>query len=241
MVEIPVRSRIRHDQPARRVVVEKAEHHEGGYVRLTLGGPEADGLMTMGPDDHCKIVIDEESGLGRHYTPLIIGGRLVFDVFIHDEGPLSTWAAGLPVGEMVTIRGPRGSRTYPEGLSTLVLVGDSSSFPPLQRWIDDAPAHVAVHAVAVGGGAEYLRCAEVASLTEVTPDPDEILAAVQSLDLDERTYVFAAGESTMLIELRRWLRNESVVDNSAIAVKGYWKKGEANLDHHAPVDPSDPE
>ena len=38
-----------------------------------------------------------------------------------------------------------------------------------------------------------------------------------------------------------YLRRELGLPKEQVDAHGYWKKGEANLDHHAPLDPSDPD
>ncbi|MBN9613092.1 MAG: SIP domain-containing protein, partial [Actinobacteria bacterium] len=50
---------------------------------------------------------------------------------------------------------------------------------------------------------------------------------------------FLAGEATALIPLRRHLRRERELPKAQVDVHGYWKRGTAGHDHHAPVDPSD--
>jgi NADPH-dependent ferric siderophore reductase len=50
-----------------------------------------------------------------------------------------------------------------------------------------------------------------------------------------------AGEATMLAPLRRYLRRELGLPAEQVSASGYWKRGIVNLDHHAPLDPSDPD
>jgi NADPH-dependent ferric siderophore reductase len=40
--------------------------------------------------------------------------------------------------------------------------------------------------------------------------------------------------------LRRYLKHERGLAADRVAIEGYWKRGVTNLDHHAPLDPSDP-
>ena len=41
-----------------------------------------------------------------------------------------------------------------------------------------------------------------------------------------------AGEANALKPIRRYLRRELGLSKDQVEVDGYWKKGDANLDHH---------
>ena len=42
-------------------------------------------------------------------------------------------------------------------------------------------------------------------------------------------------------DLRRYLRRELALPAAQVALSGYWKRGTVAFDHHAPIDPEDPE
>jgi NADPH-dependent ferric siderophore reductase len=54
---------------------------------------------------------------------------------------------------------------------------------------------------------------------------------------DERAFAFLAGEATMLVPLRTLLRGLLPDGRDQVAASGYWRRGVAGLDHHAPLDP----
>ena len=58
---------------------------------------------------------------------------------------------------------------------------------------------------------------------------------------DGAGFWWLAGESQSLIAPRRYLRRELGLPQDAVDCSGYWKRGAAEHDHHAPVDPGDPE
>ncbi len=64
---------------------------------------------------------------------------------------------------------------------------------------------------------------------------------LRAQDVDADTFVWAAGEATALIPVRRWLKAEAGLPKENLSLHGYWKRGEAGLDHHAPLDPADPD
>jgi NADPH-dependent ferric siderophore reductase len=53
--------------------------------------------------------------------------------------------------------------------------------------------------------------------------------------------VWAAGEASALVPVRRYLKHEVGLRPDQLDVQGYWKRGIVNRDHHEPVDPTDPD
>jgi NADPH-dependent ferric siderophore reductase len=194
-----------------------------------------------------------ESGtvMVRDYTPREFRDGTVpeldFDFFIHGEGPASSWAANAVVGDPMVIAGPRGSRMPPEGLSRVILAADETALPALARWIESLPDEVEIVAFATVSNesdAAYLEPSHVnrARLVWIDKQQDALERAFRAYGpISDDTYVWAAGEAASLIPIRRYLRRELGLTAAQVKVDGYWKLGEAGRDHHAPVDPSDPE
>jgi NADPH-dependent ferric siderophore reductase len=69
------------------------------------------------------------------------------------------------------------------------------------------------------------------------PGTTDLLArAVAATDLpDGEGFVWAAGEAGAMRPVRRHLR-ERGLPKDWVDVDGYWKRGVANHDHHAPID-----
>ncbi|MDJ0350787.1 siderophore-interacting protein [Cryobacterium sp. PH29-G1] len=72
-------------------------------------------------------------------------------------------------------------------------------------------------------------------------DDHALLDTVRAQAIDDGTFVWAAGEARLLIAVRRHLRSERGLGRDQAQLSGYWKRGIDNLDHHAPLDPLDPE
>ncbi len=177
--------------------------------------------------------------------------ELDIDFVLHGEtAPATAWASRARVGDRLTIGGPRGSKLPPEGLASAVLVADPTALPALMRWIELLPTDAAVTAVVVVPDDSYRwYVAEAARRVEwiLIEEPDDaaraenLLTVVRGLTLGPSTYVWAAGEATSLIPVRRHLRRELGLDKTRAVVDGYWLRGIPNRDHHAPLDPTDPE
>lgn len=199
--------------------------------------------------------------IARDYTPLAFNDAaaagegavptLDLDFVIHgDDGPASAWASRVEVGDTLTIAGPRGSHLPPTGASAAVVFADETALPAARRWLEhfgDTVPVTGLFSVADPQTSTYFDVAEdVAKHHELRwfsgdGRESEALQALRDLDIDEATFVFLAGEATSLIPMRRYLRRELGLPASQVDVSGYWKRGEENLDHHAPIDPSDPD
>jgi len=193
--------------------------------------------------------------ISRYYTPLGFRANgndfeLDVDFVLHgDGGPASAWAARAAVGDEVVIGGPRGSKLVPEGVTRLILIADETALPSASLWIDMLPTSVPISAifeVADESVKSYFSAAQHDRMSAEwlygTGDAGQTEVALRALgQIDDTTFVFLAGESGMLIPLRRYLRRELGLPKSQVSIDGYWRRGVTDADHHAPLDPSDPE
>ncbi|MCA5891758.1 siderophore-interacting protein [Isoptericola sp. NEAU-Y5] len=175
--------------------------------------------------------------------------ELDVDWVLHgDEGPASAWAARAAVGDEVVLAGPRGSVGVPDGVARLTLVGDETGLPALARWVRSTGPQVPVTAVVEIGDdvdEEFVEAelgrAEVEILYR-TDGPGQLETAVRSLGgLEDGEFLVALGEAGELVPVRRYLRRELGLPAERLSLAGYWRRGTVNLDHHLPLDPSDPD
>lgn len=197
--------------------------------------------------------------VSRDYTPLAVrvgtgtsgtvGTEVDLDFVLHgDEGPASAWADRARVGDQLAVAGPRGSRLVPEGIGRLILVADETALPAVSRWLRLRPRDVGVVAlldVADDSVTTYLDDVDRTGVTAhwlTGHAPAALEAALRALGpLAERDYVALAGEATTLVPLRRYLRRELGLPREQVSASGYWRRGVVALDHHAPLDESDPD
>jgi NADPH-dependent ferric siderophore reductase len=193
--------------------------------------------------------------ISRDYTPLVNDdGELELDLFLHDDGgPAAGWAARVSEGDQIVVAGPRGSKLAPTGVDRFVLGGDESALPALSRWLrilpDDADVTVLVEvqdaddeaylAGLAGPGRRITwlhRGDDAPGTTSLLEDAVRALPQAEGL-----AFWWFGGEASTLRPIRRYLRRELALDASTVECSGYWKRGVANHDHHAPVDPDDAE
>lgn len=213
----------------------------GELVAPTAAGPGEDGINR--PDGQT---------FARDFTPLNVRdeseGR-VFDVdfFLHDDpGPASAWAAQAAVGDRIVVVGPRGSQSAPTGVGALLCLVDPTALPATVRLINEVPLVTDIEVVAdvdydaLDWVEAYLR--EGTGRDVLVREPlGGLDQALLDSEVSPGTFLFAAGDANRLIPLRRVIRDELGLPREQYQISGYWRSGEANFDHHGPIDPADPE
>jgi len=165
-----------------------------------------------------------------------------------DEGPASAWASRAAEGDEVVLAGPRGSVGVPDGIGRLTLAGDETGLPALSRWAAALGDGVPVTAIVeIGDDVDeaYVEDELGSATVEIlyrTDGPGQLAEAVRSLGGLEADELFVGlGEADDLVPVRRHLRRELGLPAEQVHVSGYWRRGTVNLDHHLPIDPSDPD
>jgi NADPH-dependent ferric siderophore reductase len=245
-----------------RVTVSGPDFHDfvstgpSDHARVYFPDPVTGELIApraTGPGED-GIIRPESPSFARDFTPLhprrdpATGQRSVdLDILLHvDPGPAAAWGAQAKVGDALVLVGPRGSKAATQNAPRVLLVVDPTAFPSATRWIAEVPATTTVDVIADVAGdpawAEtYLRQESGRADISVVGGGHDLAEAVRTAGVDASTYVFAAGEASRLISLRRYLRNEAALPRDQFAISGYWKRGTAGFDHHAPIDLSDPD
>ena len=213
----------------------------GELLAPTAVGPNEDGINR--PDGQT---------FPRDFTPLNIretsdGICFDLDFVLHENpGPASAWAEKATIGDSIVVAGPRGSRNIPEGIEGLVCLADPTALPAVVRWIDGLPDVSDIEVIADVDPAsiewveDYLRISTGRDILVREPLGGLTQAMLDS-EIGAGTYVFAAGEANSLIPVRRAIRTELGLPREQYTVSGYWRRGEANFDHHGPLDPNEPE
>ncbi|HRQ01145.1 MAG TPA: siderophore-interacting protein, partial [Terrimesophilobacter sp.] len=174
----------------------------------TSAGPDSDGIIR--PDGPT---------ISRDYTPLNqrvdADGRTLIDLdfFTHPEpGVATAWAETAKVGDELVIAGPRGSRSAPQGAPRALLFVDGTALPAATRYLRELPASASIDIIVdedgdLGWVAGYLR-EQGGRDVPVHPAGDDLVESAKTLGVDETTFVFAAGEASRLVGLRRHLRRD---------------------------------
>lgn len=232
------------------------------HVRVYFPDAATGELVAPVPaSDADGIVRPDRASISRDFTPIprTVGGafptstvELDLDFFVHpDPGPASSWAESAQPGDELVVVGPRGSRRAPQDVDGLLLICDETSLPSVSRWVRDIPPGTYVDVVAaIPGSGEWVAdyVGDVAGVEIrvhiVAPDPtgQTTLAALERFPpIGDGVFVWAAGEASALVAVRRHIRRSLGLPPSQAQFSGYWRRGVVAFDHHAPIDPFDPD
>jgi NADPH-dependent ferric siderophore reductase len=258
---------IRHQTRARLLRVLRVTKLSPRMVRVTLGGDDLEGFVTLSPDDHVKLLFPAEGAekpvlpsftpdgvkwpegaarpVARDYTPRRFDAsarELDIDFALHGEGVAARWAQNAQPGQWLGVAGPRGSHVVSYKYDWYLLAGDEAALPSLSRRLEELPA-----------GAKSIAFFEVADAKEVlslTTQADADVRWVlrsegQTLESAVREMEFLPGEYFAWISgevggvraIFKWLLEEKGGDRAHIKADGYWKRGTSNHDHHEPIEP----
>lgn len=209
--------RVRHPLKARRVQVLRTQQLSPHIVRVTFGSPELHDFVSLGFDDHVKLMLPApgqtelvlpqpgpsgekplpppegvERPIMRDYTPRRFDPQaceLDIEFALHGDGPAATWAAQAQPGQTVGIGGPRGSFVVPTDFDWHLLIGDDTALPAIARRLEELPAGAnAVVVLAIEAVDQRpLTTAATVQWHWVTPERDALVQAVSALQLPAGT------------------------------------------------------
>ncbi|RZI22570.1 siderophore-interacting protein [Pseudomonas orientalis] len=241
--------RVTHEIKRRRLQVLRVVDITPRMRRITLGGPELAGFVSLGSDDHIKLLFPQNAaeqaalesptfsikGDGpqpamRDYTPrrFDLGtGELDIDFVLHGDGPASTWAEQAQVGQHLHIGGPRGSMIVPDIFDSYLLIGDETALPAIGRRLEELPAGrkvLAVIEIADAAEQQTLESAADVEIIWVLRGQDDLLDVVRNLTLPGGTlYSFVATETKVSRQVRRVLLETHKVNEEYLKAVGYWR------------------
>jgi NADPH-dependent ferric siderophore reductase len=250
--------RLRREPPAfRRVTVAGTERITPRLIRVTLTGPELDGLTVSEPAASVRLLLpppgesslvmptwtgnefrlaDGSRPIIRTLTPVRTKGHeLDVDVVVHDGGTASAWAAGAGAGDEAAVSGPGRGYTVDPDAPAFLVGGDETAIPAIRQVLAALPESTPVRVlVEVADPAARLPLAadDVTwlDLPAGAAPGDAMVAAVRGADLDDGTHVWIAGEAAAVQRIRRHLFDERDVPRSRTWIRGYWKHGRAGDD-----------
>ncbi|WP_405908435.1 MULTISPECIES: siderophore-interacting protein [unclassified Streptomyces] len=153
-------------------------------------------------------------------------------------GPASRWASEAAPGDRVLLLGPaiednRAIRFRPPEDTDLVVVwADETAVPAASAILESLPAGTRARAWLEVEHTEDIQDLVIAADADITwlvrndgsPMAVDAVRAAQ-LPPAERPYVWIAGESGQVKELRRHLVREREIDRRRITFVGYWRRG----------------
>ena len=229
----------------------------GAFARDGFDLPE---FTSLAFDDHVKLIFapdgdiadalpeQRENGIEWHpsevrvtrdYTPVHLdreAGEVSFDFVVHsarDEGrgPAEEWATAARPGDELWVVGPKSSTMLPASADWVLLVGDETALPAIERYLRDRPLEAPVRVVLAVSDAAALPDLPTApgdTVVTVIAEPGDPKALIGALSETPRPdgegYVWAAAESRALLPVRRLASGEWGIPKNRINMTGYWHR-----------------
>lgn len=241
--------RVSHEIKRRRLEVLRVNDITPKMRRITLHGPDLSGFISLGTDDHVKLIFantpqeqaalenfmagspgDGLKPLMRDYTPRrydAVSGELDIDFVLHGEGPAASWAEQAEPGQFLHIAGPRGSMIVPDIFDSYLLLGDETALPAIARRLEELPAHrhaLVVVEVADQGEQQVFASQAQVDVIWIVRGEQNLLDVTRRLEMPEgKLYAWVATESGLSRKLRRVLLDEFGLEEEFVKAAGYWR------------------
>jgi NADPH-dependent ferric siderophore reductase len=202
--------------------VARREQLSEHLLRLVLA--DVDGFTSTGvPDEWVALTVPGQFQT-RYYTVRSwVGGELVLDVVVHEQGLVTEWAQGPCLGDVVDLSAPKGSFEPPAGALWGVLVGDLTALPAIGRIVESTDLPVTAYVESPDGPLPDYLAAEASWLDPPAPGESGLAELVRGLIWPAGDgYFWMAGESAQMRDIRRHLRHDLGRPTSAYDVMGYW-------------------
>lgn len=251
-VETQAIHRVMHEIKRRRLDVLRVVDLTPRMRRITLGGPELAGFISLGTDDHVKLLFPQNAAEQAALESLVLGAgkdegpkpamrdytprrydlntmELDIDFVLHGDGPASTWAEQAKPGQFLHIGGPRGSMIVPDIFDSYLLIGDETALPAIARRLEGlAGNRRALVVIEVENGAEQQTLESAAQVDVIwvlrEGGKDHLLTTVKQLKVPAgNLYAWVATESKVSRQIRRVLLDEHGLDDKFIKAAGYWR------------------
>lgn len=157
-----------HEPAIRTWRIRRIEDRGSRMRRLVLEPEEGPRMVSLGPGDHCKLLVPgedgrtilpqrDENGRIRNRAELTMrdmsicelhpDGGIVMEIMRHEHGPLGAMTERASTGQQLVTLGPRGSMVPDRVFGRYLIAADLTGLPALRRWLGLIPAGVPVHAV----------------------------------------------------------------------------------------------
>jgi NADPH-dependent ferric siderophore reductase len=251
-VETQTIHRVMHEIKRRRLEVLRVVDLTPRMRRITLGGPELAGFVSLGTDDHVKLLFPQNAAEAAALENLVLGAgktdqpmpamrdytprrydldalELDIDFVLHGDGPASTWAEQAKPGQFLHIGGPRGSMIVPDIFDSYLLIGDETALPAIARRLEGLAANRrALVIIEVENGKEQQRLESPAQVDVIwvlrDGGKDTLLATVKQIQVPSgNLYAWVATETKVSRQIRRVLLDEHGLDEQLVKAVGYWR------------------
>ncbi|KAB7615845.1 siderophore-interacting protein [Amylibacter sp. SFDW26] len=204
---------------------------DGLHVRLLLpNNPSDPKWPKIGSNGQTKWPTGKDTLHKPVYTIRWIdpqSGLLDIDIFIHDGGRTSIWAASVEPYKKVGIMGPGGG--WHPNADWILLAGDATALPAIARILENTTKETQVTAIIKASSKEdetLTIAPDNGSITwiSIIQPETELLKRVNSISIpkNKTRYVWFAGEKSMAQAVRQHFTSQGLSKQELYSA-GYWK------------------
>ncbi|MNS63982.1 Vibriobactin utilization protein ViuB [compost metagenome] len=213
--------------------------------RITVGSNALEGFPVRRPAQWVKLFVptpESEKPSGRAYTIRYYykgDAEMDIDFVLHGDGPCSSWAEQVRIGDVIQLAGPRGGFSLTPDVTHLLIGGDETALPAIGAILEDLPAGIKVTAFIEIPDRRDIQTIVTMADADITWLPRNGSPAGTGTALQEamtaaslpqgQSEVWFAAESTVVRMVRRHFQNDRQFDRSRITASGYWKSGETDF------------
>lgn len=164
----------------------------------------------------------------RHHRPDV--AELDIDIVKHGhEGQVGSWLKQARPGDPVALWGPRMAYAPPSMTGHQLLVGDETALPAIGAILEAGPAGERVDVIVELDRATVLvlphfEGLRITRLNRSIEGRSALPAAVRAHPIEADTYVWGAGESALMQELKHHLRTCIDMPAELVSMVGYWRR-----------------
>ncbi|WP_217181103.1 siderophore-interacting protein [Streptomyces sp. AC495_CC817] len=158
------------------------------------------------------------------------------DFVLHDvAGPAGDWARAAAPGDRLEAALTPARIEIPDGTTTLVLAGDSTALPAINTWLETVPAEVQTHVLLEEEHDDRVELPHIererGTWEWVAREGDRGTALSRAIrdavSPGDGVYAWAAGEKTLVKNVRVAVREHLGLDRSRHFTQFYWIEGKA--------------
>ncbi|WP_025731734.1 siderophore-interacting protein [Carnimonas nigrificans] len=214
------------------------EHSYAAHIKLMLPHPgESEPTLPILTDKGPVWPEGKKKPIVRTYTVRHLrNGELAVDFVLHaDHGPACYWALNCAPGDQVGVVGPAGPLPMIKEADYMVLAGDTSALPGiaaiLEHLAEDAQGHAFIE-IPDESEKQALRHPQGVGITwlvrgAAAPSQSHLLYnALSALEIpaEASLQAWVAGENSVVIELRKLLRERYGLAKPMLYAVPYWKE-----------------
>ncbi|MFK8054412.1 MAG: siderophore-interacting protein [Woeseiaceae bacterium] len=230
----------------RNIVVQSLEDLSPHMRRIVFAGPDLADFPDRQESAHVKVIVPEQNASKRGFWPALAkksrmrsytirffdhaARTLTMDFAVNDHrGLVADWALTTKVGDSVQIAGPGSIKHTDFDAEWHLLLADLTALPALaatlERLPNSARGHIVVQVPTIADKQDLAVPDNMTIQWIINADTSQnlLLKALPDLEwLPGEPAMFVATESSHVVEIRKYLREQPGFRKDKLYASGYW-------------------